>query len=218
MLQQYPFKVLQLDVIAKLKSTAAQCERLSLIDEIITSFTQDTSLAKLDDILKRSLPNKKTLLVTDKRMLLHADFDNYQNCQKRVAQKEDQPENSERLMVLIDSEKGVLTQSDALIQNPRYQVKDSVSHVKISDVLRVHDYNYLMKVINISDALENTDNEIRVRFDRDCHISKFTWESSLLSCGSVIEAVDSIMKGEANNAFCAVRPPGHHAGVFGKTL
>lgn len=151
-------------------------------------------------------------------MLLHADFDNYQNCQKRVAQKEDQPENSERLLVLIDSEKGVLTQSDALIQNPRYQVKDSVSPVKISDVLRVHDYNYLMKVINISDALDKTDNEIRVRFDRDCHISKFTWESSLLSCGSVIEAVDSIMKGEANNAFCAVRPPGHHAGVFGKTL
>jgi hypothetical protein len=89
-------------------------------------------------------------------MLLHADFENYQNCQKRVEQKKDQPENSERLMVLIDSEKGVLTQSDALIQNPRYQVKDMVAPVKISDVLRVHDYNYLMKVINISNSLKNT--------------------------------------------------------------
>jgi hypothetical protein len=57
-------------------------------------------------------------------------------------------------MVLIDSGKGVLTQSDDLIQNPRYKVKDKVAPVKISDVLRVHDYNYLMKVINISDALD----------------------------------------------------------------
>ena len=121
-------------------------------------------------------------------------------------------------MILIDSVKGLLTQSDALIQNPRYQIKEIVAPVKISDVLRVHDYNYLMKVINISHALNNSDNEIRVKYDRDCHISKFTWESSLLSCGSVIEAVDSIMKGDAINAFCAVRPPGHHAGVFGKTL
>jgi len=33
----------------------------------------------------------------------------------------------------------------------------------------------------------------------------------------LIEAADKIMKGEATNAFCAVRPPGHHAGVFGRT-
>lgn len=39
-----------------------------------------------------------------------------------------------------------------------------------------------------------------------------------LSSGAVIEAVDKIMKGEATRAFCAIRPPGHHAGVYGATL
>ena len=53
--------------------------------------------------------------------------------------------------------------------------------------------------------------------DGDTVISKHTWSSSRISSGAVIQAVDSIMKGEVRNAFCAIRPPGHHAGVFGKT-
>lgn len=48
-------------------------------------------------------------------------------------------------------------------------------------------------------------------------MSEKSWECSLLACGALIDACDQIMKGEATNAFCAVRPPGHHAGVFGKT-
>lgn len=53
--------------------------------------------------------------------------------------------------------------------------------------------------------------------DRDSAVSGRTWDCSLIACGSLIEAADKIMKGEATNAFCAVRPPGHHAGVFGRT-
>lgn len=49
-------------------------------------------------------------------------------------------------------------------------------------------------------------------------MSSSTWQAALLSTGSIIEAVDKVMKGEARNAFCAVRPPGHHAGVFGSTF
>ena len=49
-------------------------------------------------------------------------------------------------------------------------------------------------------------------------MSAKTWELSLLASGAVIEACDKIMNGEYSNAFCAVRPPGHHAGIYGKTL
>lgn len=38
-----------------------------------------------------------------------------------------------------------------------------------------------------------------------------TYETAFLAAGGVIDAVDRIMKGEIDNAFCAVRPPGHHA-------
>jgi acetoin utilization deacetylase AcuC-like enzyme len=38
-----------------------------------------------------------------------------------------------------------------------------------------------------------------------------TFETALLAVGGILDAVDLVMKGEIDNAFCAVRPPGHHA-------
>lgn len=35
------------------------------------------------------------------------------------------------------------------------------------------------------------------------------------ACGAAIHAVDKIASGETTNAFCIVRPPGHHAGPAG---
>ena len=45
-----------------------------------------------------------------------------------------------------------------------------------------------------------------------------TWQATLLAAGAVIEACDAVMSQEYRNAFCATRPPGHHAGIFGKTF
>jgi acetoin utilization deacetylase AcuC-like enzyme len=38
-----------------------------------------------------------------------------------------------------------------------------------------------------------------------------TYETALLAAGGVLEAARLVLRGEINNAFCAVRPPGHHA-------
>ncbi len=38
-----------------------------------------------------------------------------------------------------------------------------------------------------------------------------TFETALLAVGGVLDAVRSVMEGDIDNAFCAVRPPGHHA-------
>jgi acetoin utilization deacetylase AcuC-like enzyme len=45
----------------------------------------------------------------------------------------------------------------------------------------------------------------------DCGICPESYEIALLAAGGVMAAVDAVMKGEVDNAFCAVRPPGHHA-------
>ncbi len=74
-----------------------------------------------------------------------------------------------------------------------------------------------MKVLALSNKLTFTDNKQLARFDRDSMMSEKTWDASLIAAGAVIEACDKVMKGEVRNAFCAVRPPGHHAGVFGRT-
>src|SRR6185503_14872300 len=47
--------------------------------------------------------------------------------------------------------------------------------------------------------------------DPDTVVSPGSWEAALRSTGATIYAVDQVMAGRASNAFCAVRPPGHHA-------
>jgi acetoin utilization deacetylase AcuC-like enzyme len=45
----------------------------------------------------------------------------------------------------------------------------------------------------------------------DTTISRDSFQTALLAAGGVLAAVDAVIAGTVNNAFCAVRPPGHHA-------
>ncbi|TAG33398.1 MAG: histone deacetylase family protein [Polaromonas sp.] len=47
--------------------------------------------------------------------------------------------------------------------------------------------------------------------DPDTSLNVHTWNAALRAAGAVLAATDSVMAGEVHNAFCAVRPPGHHA-------
>jgi acetoin utilization deacetylase AcuC-like enzyme len=50
-----------------------------------------------------------------------------------------------------------------------------------------------------------------VQLDPDTHASPGTWEAALAAVGQAVAAVDAVIAGELRTAFCAVRPPGHHA-------
>jgi len=45
----------------------------------------------------------------------------------------------------------------------------------------------------------------------DVPISRKSYEAAMTAAGGVLSAVDAIVRGDIRNAFCAVRPPGHHA-------
>jgi acetoin utilization deacetylase AcuC-like enzyme len=45
----------------------------------------------------------------------------------------------------------------------------------------------------------------------DTHIMERSFDVALLAAGGVISAVDAVIEGRVKNAFCVVRPPGHHA-------
>jgi len=47
---------------------------------------------------------------------------------------------------------------------------------------------------------------------RDCSISEGSYEAALLAAGGVMAGIDAVCSDRADNVFCAVRPPGHHAG------
>ncbi|MCS7100441.1 MAG: histone deacetylase family protein, partial [Burkholderiaceae bacterium] len=50
-----------------------------------------------------------------------------------------------------------------------------------------------------------------VPLDPDTAINPNSWEAALHAAGAVLDATDRVIAGELDNAFCAVRPPGHHA-------
>lgn len=47
--------------------------------------------------------------------------------------------------------------------------------------------------------------------DPDTYVSKGSFNAALYAAGALLEAIDRIKAGEVDAAFCAVRPPGHHA-------
>ncbi|MCG8547085.1 MAG: histone deacetylase family protein [Alphaproteobacteria bacterium] len=78
-------------------------------------------------------------------------------------------------------------------------------HAEVDQIARVHDRNYVQAVL---DAIPESG---RRALDGDTHVSPGSGEAALRAAGAVCAAVDAVAAGEARNAFCAVRPPGHHA-------
>lgn len=78
------------------------------------------------------------------------------------------------------------------------------------DILRCHSIEYLNLLRNETEqcprrmAYLSTDH-------KDTIISRESVDVARLAAGSVILAIDQILKGTIKNAFCGVRPPGHHA-------
>ena len=74
-----------------------------------------------------------------------------------------------------------------------------------ADLERVHDAAYV-------DAMFATVPESGLqRIDPDTVIGPLSLDAALRAAGSVIAATDLVLAGKVDNAFCAVRPPGHHA-------
>ncbi len=71
-------------------------------------------------------------------------------------------------------------------------------------LLRVHEPLLLHAV------LETAPDHL-MQLDPDTVLSPGSPEAALRAAGAVVAAVDRVMAGEADTAFCAVRPPGHHA-------
>ncbi len=49
------------------------------------------------------------------------------------------------------------------------------------------------------------------QIDPDTSLNVHTWNAALRAAGAALAATDAVLAGDVENAFCAVRPPGHHA-------
>jgi acetoin utilization deacetylase AcuC-like enzyme len=71
----------------------------------------------------------------------------------------------------------------------------------------VHDPNYLSALARARPA------EGIGRIDEDTFISSGSLDAAATALGAGLAALEAVALGEARNAFCAVRPPGHHAEI-----
>jgi acetoin utilization deacetylase AcuC-like enzyme len=76
-------------------------------------------------------------------------------------------------------------------------------------ILRVHPSDHLVRIKGTSEIVKKR--EASLHLDGDTIMSRGTYEAALRAVGAGLEAVDEVMSGRVANAFCQVRPPGHHA-------
>ena len=93
------------------------------------------------------------------------------------------------------------------LDEPEFQTlqRRTAPRATVDQIARVHDRRY------VEALLAAVPKEGWVSIDPDTTMSPESGEAALRAAGAIVAAVDAIMAGEAETAFCAVRPPGHHA-------
>jgi acetoin utilization deacetylase AcuC-like enzyme len=81
--------------------------------------------------------------------------------------------------------------------------------VDLHDVELAHSVHYVSELKDRLEQLALT-GESRA-FDPDTAANAGTWAAAQRAAGAAVAATDAVIDGEIDNAFCAVRPPGHHA-------
>jgi acetoin utilization deacetylase AcuC-like enzyme len=106
------------------------------------------------------------------------------------------PEGSRRLVHLLEHLESTDTMSELELIEPH---NPSAKWIKL-----IHSPEYIK---SIEEACKNGIEML----DADTTISQDSYDVALLAIGGVLAGVDAVVQKKVRNAFCAIRPPGHHA-------
>ncbi len=106
------------------------------------------------------------------------------------------PEARARLSVILDR-----------LEQPDFKKlhKHQAEAASLDKLAPVHSKAYIQSV------MENVPEGGHYSLDADTYLSPGSVDAALRAAGAVCEAIDHVMAGKLVNAFCATRPPGHHA-------
>jgi acetoin utilization deacetylase AcuC-like enzyme len=79
----------------------------------------------------------------------------------------------------------------------------------LKDLGLAHESHYVLELQDLLETVAASGE--RRALDPDTVASPHTWKAVLRAAGAAVAATDAVLDGEAENAFCSVRPPGHHA-------
>ncbi len=83
-----------------------------------------------------------------------------------------------------------------------------------SQIVRAHPVAHLDRLRGMTDRLADdvaAGGPVHAAIDPDTSLNLHTVDAALRAAGAAVAATDAVLAGELENAFCAVRPPGHHA-------
>jgi acetoin utilization deacetylase AcuC-like enzyme len=95
----------------------------------------------------------------------------------------------------------------AALDDPEFSMLErrEAPEAALDDLLRVHPRRHVGHILGAVPKFGH------VGIDADTILSPASGTAALRAAGAVVAAVDAVVAKEADNAFCAVRPPGHHA-------
>ena len=118
------------------------------------------------------------------------------------------PEQPQRLQVAMDVLQALnWLERDGLVQLALRAASED-------ELAAVHEREYIRKVETAARkvAEDSAKDGRKTRFfATDTYVSAKSYEAAIRAAGAPLTAIDAIMKGEIDNAYCLVRPPGHHA-------
>ncbi|MFQ5863432.1 MAG: histone deacetylase [Candidatus Brocadiales bacterium] len=106
------------------------------------------------------------------------------------------PENYKRLECTVDHLKSTGLWDRFTLVRPRAATTEEIA--------LVHDRNYINKARDVAQGGGG-------QLDPDTTLSSDSYKAALYAAGALLTAADAVMEKRAKNAFCMVRPPGHHA-------
>jgi acetoin utilization deacetylase AcuC-like enzyme len=106
------------------------------------------------------------------------------------------PENAERLRAVVR----LLEESSLLSRLRSLAARDAT----IDELAYIHDRDYV-------DSVRQAAQRGEVWMDPDTYVCHRSYDAAIRAAGGCLAAVDAILAGEVESAFCLVRPPGHHA-------
>ena len=108
------------------------------------------------------------------------------------------PECPARLQAIEDQL--IASRIDALVERD-----DSAPLADETALLRVHTQAHIDFIRKLAP------NEGYASLDADTSMNPHTWQAALRAAGAALAATDAVIAGRYENAFCSIRPPGHHA-------
>ncbi len=113
------------------------------------------------------------------------------------------PEHAGRLKALLEA----IEQEQAALGE--HTILSEGRHAAEEELLLVHPRSHLERIRKAVEQAANSGGWARL--DADTVVSEGSWDAALAAVGSLFCAIDTVLAGAARNAFCPVRPPGHHA-------